>query len=158
MRGDAIIGPSFFSLLAMSLLSCTTPHVPAETVTWGPVRTYSGSYTPGWEFSDFTPVSSKETWWLSGNLERFSPLKEGYHPHGVHLFVTVEAQLSSPGQYGHLGHFPRELRVTRVISVRRLHNASNKSLQPTALWRCASMPILISLSSVGARPRSQSGG
>jgi hypothetical protein len=29
---------------------------------------------------------------------------------------------------------------------------------PTALWRCASMSILISVSSTGAQPRSQSGG
>jgi hypothetical protein len=38
------------------------------------------------------------------------------------------------------------------------HYSSNQSLQPTALWRCASMSILISLFSVGAQPRSQSGG
>ena len=37
-------------------------------------------------------------------------------------------------------------------------NSSNQSLQPTALWRCASMSILISVFSVGAQPRSQSGG
>jgi hypothetical protein len=37
-------------------------------------------------------------------------------------------------------------------------NASNQSLQPTALWRCASMSILISVSSTVAQPRSQSGG
>jgi hypothetical protein len=36
--------------------------------------------------------------------------------------------------------------------------SSNKSLQPTALWRCASMSILITLSSTIAQPRSQSGG
>lgn len=36
--------------------------------------------------------------------------------------------------------------------------ASNQALQPTALWRCASMSILISLFLVGAQPRSQSGG
>ena len=34
---------------------------------------------------------------------------------------------------------------------------SNKSLEPTALWRCASTPILISVVSTGAQPRSQSG-
>jgi hypothetical protein len=34
----------------------------------------------------------------------------------------------------------------------------NQSLQPTALWRCASMSILIRLFSVEAQPRSQSGG
>ena len=36
--------------------------------------------------------------------------------------------------------------------------SSNQTLEPTALWRCASMPILISVASAGAEPRSQSGG
>ena len=40
----------------------------------------------------------------------------------------------------------------------RSSKSSNKSLQPTALWRCESMSILISIFSVGATPRSQSGG
>ena len=35
---------------------------------------------------------------------------------------------------------------------------SNQSLQPTALWRCASKSILISVFSVVAQPRSRSGG
>ncbi len=35
---------------------------------------------------------------------------------------------------------------------------SNKSLQPTALWRCASISILISVRLTVAEPRSQSGG
>jgi hypothetical protein len=38
------------------------------------------------------------------------------------------------------------------------HYSSNQSLQPTALWRCASMSILISISPGVAHPRSQSGG
>jgi hypothetical protein len=38
------------------------------------------------------------------------------------------------------------------------HYSSNQSLQPTALWRCVSMSSLISIFSVGAQPRSQSGG
>jgi hypothetical protein len=36
--------------------------------------------------------------------------------------------------------------------------ASNQSLRPTALSRCASMSILISVFSTGAQPRSRSGG
>jgi hypothetical protein len=128
MRGTRIIARVFLSLASASLLGCATSEPAAETSTWGPVRTYSGSYEPGWEFSDFTPVGGTETWWLSGNLKRIYPFQEGYHPHGVHLFVTVEGQLSSPGHYGHLSRFPHELRVTRVISVRRLHKASNRAL------------------------------
>ena len=46
----------------------------------------------GWEFSEFTPVDSTETWWLSGNLKPIYPYEEGYHPHGVHLFISVEGQ------------------------------------------------------------------
>ena len=38
------------------------------------------------------------------------------------------------------------------------HYSSNQSLQPTALWRCASMSTLISLPSTIAQPRFQSGG
>jgi hypothetical protein len=113
---------------------------------------------PGWEFSDFTPVGTTETWWLSGNLQRIYPYEEGYHPRGVHLFITVEGKLSSPGHYGHLGRFPRELRVTHVTSIRRLHDTSNQSLQPTALWRCVSMSNLINVFSIVAQPRFQSGG
>jgi len=46
-----------------------------------------------------------------------------------------------------------------VLHAARVHAfASNQPLQPTALWRCASMSILISVSSVGATPRCQSGG
>src|SRR4029077_2887012 len=39
-----------------------------------------------------------------------------------------------------------------------LKQASNQLLQPTALWRCAWMSILISVFSTVAKPRSQSGG
>ena len=129
--GNLVVLCGAFSLVA----GCSTP-TDVQAVTWGPVRTYSGSYVPGWEFSDFTPVDSTETWWLSGNLKPIYPYEEGYHPHGVHLFISVEGQLSSPGHYGHLGRFPRQLRVTRVISVRHLNNASNQSMKPTAPLRC----------------------
>ena len=49
------------------------------------------------------------------------------------------------------------IRMWQYVS-RMQRRSSNQSLQPTALWRCASMSILISLFSVGATPRSQSGG
>src|SRR5207244_8890040 len=44
------------------------------------------------------------------------------------------------------------------ISLAITKNRPNQSLQPTALWRCASMSILISVSSTVAQPRCQSGG
>ena len=46
-----------------------------------------------------------------------------------------------------------------VAALERLRiKSSNQALQPTALWRCASMSILTNIFSVGAKPRSQSGG
>ena|SRR6476660_6898579 len=123
---------SALSCAAFLVAGCAMPPPEGQPITWGPLRTYSGSYVPGWEFSDFTPVGSTETWWLSGSLEPIYPYEEGYHPHGVHLFITVEGQLSSPGHYGHLGRFPRELRVTRVVSIRKQRKTSNQTLQPTA--------------------------
>src|SRR6266545_2006078 len=36
----------------------------------------------------------------------------------------------------------------------KMKKSSNQSLEPTALWRCASKPILISVVSTGAQPRS----
>jgi hypothetical protein len=42
--------------------------------------------------------------------------------------------------------------------MRDSHEPSNQAVQPTALWRCASMSILASVFSVVAQPRSQSGG
>src|SRR5882724_6086514 len=51
--------------------------------------------------------------------------------------------------------FSRDL--FRLVSM-LFTNRPNQSLQPTALWRCASMSILISVFSTVAQPRSQSGG
>jgi hypothetical protein len=99
--------------------NCAAPDPEEKPIAWGPVRTYSGSYWAGWESSDFTPSGRTETWWLSGNLAAIDRRRQGHHPELRNpLFITVEGQLSSPGHYGHLGQFPRELRVTRVISVK----------------------------------------
>jgi len=53
------------------------------------------------------------------------------------------------------------LRLIRFImsNVSSSHTQTpNQSLEPTALWRCASMPIFISVASTGAQLRFQSGG
>ena len=56
----------------------------------------------------------------------------------------------------------RLLRDGQVYTFRRATlksaSASNQSLEPTALWRCVSASILISLFSTVAQPRSRSGG
>jgi len=119
MRTHGVVALIAASTAALTL-GCATPELVKQTITWGPVHTYSGTYVTGWEFSDFTPSGGSETWWLSGNLESIYRRTEGRHPelHNL-LLVTVEGQLSSPGRYGHLGRFSHELRVTRVISVRQ---------------------------------------
>jgi hypothetical protein len=53
------------------------------------------------------------------------------------------------------GDIPPYRILTRIPLPRA---TSNKSLQPTALWRCASISILINMSSAVVKPRCQSGG
>jgi len=59
--------------------------------------------------------------------------------------------------HGFARRFPKTARLYHE-RFRRQPRTSNQSLQPTALWRCASMSILISVFSTVAQPRSRSGG
>ena len=64
--------------------------------------------------------------------------------------LRYEIVEQTPTPYGmDLKHYPK---TTRLLK------RSSQSLQPTALWRCASMSMLISVFSIVAQPRSQSGG
>ena len=90
---------------------------PAEKpIAWGPVHTYAGRYSIG--SNGFRANDETETWHLSGKLGEINHYIERSKVHFEHpLFIRVEGRLSSVGRHGEGGRFPRELRVTRVISV-----------------------------------------
>jgi hypothetical protein len=119
MRHRLVFAIAVFALLA----SCVVPQPAADSTRWEPMRRFSGRYVFGFEVSEFTAAGSTERWWLSGEMgpitnKLVAPLGEKPRMHSP-VFVTIEGQLSSPGHHGHLGQYIRELRVTRVVSVRQ---------------------------------------
>lgn len=79
---------------------------------------YSGAWDFHFETSSFTTDAGEGPYWLSGDGNVWSqltaPLQATGRPWG-RLHIVIEGELSEPGQYGHLGAYARELRVTRVI-------------------------------------------
>lgn len=88
---------------------------------------FSGYYAYGFEESRFSPVGSKERWWL----DKLPPCVEqaekasGGTPI---LFVEVVGKLSSVGKFGHLGKYPRELVVKQYLSCRKLSPGERSGL------------------------------
>lgn len=77
-----------------------------------------GHYTVQWEEQSFRPCGSNEKWWVSDPgplLPRYRELVKG--DYGT-VFVTVRAEVTGRGQFGHLGMFPRATAVREVIDAR----------------------------------------
>ncbi len=92
----------------------------ASTDAAGP-RTYSGIWDFHFETSAFVTDAGQGPHWLASEGDTWSaltaPLAQTGSPWG-RVHVIVEGKLSAPGQYGHLGAYSHELRVTRVIESR----------------------------------------
>ena len=75
----------------------------------------SGHYTVQWEEQSFQPCGSREKWWVSDPgplLPRYRELVKG--DYGT-VFVTVRAEVTGRGMFGHLGMFPRATAVREVV-------------------------------------------
>lgn len=87
---------------------------------------FEGVYVSGFETSNFTPCGETDVyWWLTPNddlLAQYNGLQDEPRGRGLGPFVRVrvEGLLSPEGEYGHLGASPRELKVTRVLSLEYL--------------------------------------
>jgi hypothetical protein len=78
----------------------------------------SGHYTVQWEEQSFQPCGSREKWWVSDPgplLPRYRELVKG--DYGT-VFVTVRAEVTGRGMFGHLGMFPRAAAIREVVSAR----------------------------------------
>ncbi len=105
-------------LLAVSLTAC------ASAAPAAPHR-YSGTWDFHFETSSFVTDGGEGPYWLVGDEvwpQLTAPLNEAGGPWGQ-VRIIVEGELSDPGQYGHLGAYSRELRVTRVIEATRVASA-----------------------------------
>jgi len=110
-----------FLAAALVLSACAaSPAAQGPQRDEGPKR-YEGLWDFHFETSSFTTADGEGPWWLSGEGETWpaltAPFTEAGTPWGT-LEIVIEGELSEPGQYGHLGAYERELRITRVISSR----------------------------------------
>lgn len=89
-----------------------------------PPRLVSGYYTISWEQQSFHPCdrpvsfTDRGVWWVSNPgpmMEAYRDLVEG--DWGT-IFVTVRAELTEPGQFGHLGGYSRAMAVVELIDAR----------------------------------------
>lgn len=80
---------------------------------------YSGHYTVRWEEQSFTPCGSRDRWWMSDPgplMPRYREIiKDG--DYGT-VYVTVRAEVTDRGMFGHLGMFSRAMAVREVIDAR----------------------------------------
>lgn len=75
----------------------------------------TGHYTVQWEEQSFQPCGSSEKWWVSDPgplMARYRELVKGGY--GT-VFVTVRADVTDRGSFGHLGMFPRAAAVREVV-------------------------------------------
>ena len=78
-------------------------------------RRLTGHYTVQWEEQSFQPCGSSEKWWVSDPgplMPRYRELVKG--DYGT-VFVTVRAEVTERGRFGHLGMFPRATAVREVV-------------------------------------------
>ena len=85
----------------------TMISVPVPAV---PTGRYSGHFEFDFEKQVFRPCGQREEWWAWGMP---ADLQKSW---GQRTFVTVEGELSGRGKYGHMGRYPRQLRVTSVLA------------------------------------------
>jgi hypothetical protein len=100
--------------LSLLLAACTTPT--------GPQR-FTGVYALAFEMQAFTADGRGETWWATLEPKAQAEMKAALPPtqgprFGSRIRAEVEGTLSEPGQYGHLGAYPRHLTITHVLSAK----------------------------------------
>ena len=101
------------AVAALGLVAVAGGQAPA-----GEPQRYSGHYTVQWEEQSFTPCGSGEKWWMSDPgplMARYRELVKD-RDYGT-VYVTVRAEVTDRGSFGHLGMFPRAMAVREVIDV-----------------------------------------
>jgi len=110
-------------------LALLMPSLVAVSATHASDNTFEGIYQSGFEVSEFRPCGKPEQWWLSSTQGSFDEIREyfeslesmdgqGLLDRRPELYLEVEAAVSPPGQYGHLGVFVRRIDVTKVLKWR----------------------------------------
>ncbi len=84
---------------------------------------YVGTVSFGFEVSSFRPCGGSEQWWFTGG-EVLVDLQAMYNDLGVNWYEPVYAELRGEpggrGEFGHLGAYQREFRISDILEVRLL--------------------------------------
>ena len=97
-------------MVALALTSC------ASKTAEGP-QVLSGVYsTDGFEYANFVPEGSDETWTVHGDMSNVVP-KGNFPLRCGKATITVRGTVGPPGTYGHLGCCVRVLKVDQVLEV-----------------------------------------
>ena len=80
--------------------------------------TLSGYYTVKWEEQSLRVCGERGPWWVSNAgplLEPYRDLVEGEY--GT-IYVTVRADVTEPGMFGHMGMYRRAVAIREVVEAR----------------------------------------
>lgn len=100
----------FATLLPLPLLAAVAPRPEPVTL--------SGYYTVKWEEQSLRVCGERGPWWVSNPgpvLEPYRELVEGEY--GT-IYVTVRADVTGPGMFGHMGMYRRAVAIREVVEAR----------------------------------------
>jgi hypothetical protein len=102
------------SLLALSLSCCAS-----DNLATGVSTVYRGHYTKGFEINDFVLCGGSQRWWVTGDeMPLIKALTSPAGMVGGTIYAEVRGHLTRRGSFGHLGAYPHELVVERVLGTR----------------------------------------
>ena len=110
------------SFCALGLLAACATQAAPESPSLPPIQRFTGTYFQNFEIQGFRADGSEEAWWVNASPESwedlFASAPEGFRPPptGFQIRAEVDARVTEPGRYGHLGSFPRGIYFARVIN------------------------------------------
>lgn len=123
MRGG-LMARAAMMLAAVWLAACASTQTQPQGPP--PVQRFTGIYYQNFELRGFRPDGHEGAWWVSASEaawgQLFAGTPDGFvpPPMGFEIEVEVDARLSEPGRYGHLGSFPRAIHFERVLEAHPL--------------------------------------
>lgn len=94
-------------VLALALAACGQP---AEQ------RRLTGTFTYGFERNAFDAGQPRgEEWCLATDSVELLRVERPPRMERVTIGLTIDAEISPPGRYGHMGTCAREVRITRIV-------------------------------------------
>jgi hypothetical protein len=97
---------------SLALVAC------ASTATEPGAERFAGHYSQGFEVDSFRPCGSAESWWVTEGDDLRARYRALATTPYQEVYVELRGHTGSPGRYGHLGAYDRELAAGEVIAIR----------------------------------------